>query len=77
MEEMAVFKEFTRNSNWNEAIKGLIEKSEAYTNTKNIPTMAETWLMEKKKKNQSMFPNKEKKRVFLALEVNHRPKTAR
>jgi len=77
MEEMAVFKEFTRNSNWNEAIKGLIEKSEAYTNTKNIPTMAETWLMEKKKKNQSMFPNKGKKRVFLALEVNHRPKTAR
>ncbi len=73
----AVFKEFIRNDNWNNAIRGLIVNSEAYNNTKNIATMAGTWQTEKKKKNESMFPNNDKKRTFLAVNVNHQPKTAR
>lgn len=66
-----------KKGNWNAALKGLIEKSEAYQHTRGIATMQETWRREMKNKNASMVPNKEKDRVFLAMNVQHQPKGAR
>lgn len=72
-EEMDFWKENRQKGNWNVAIQNLLTNWEAFTKRNMGIDKQAIWEIEMKKKNNSMFPNKDKAREFALLSVNHKP----